>query len=302
MPAARPMSSSPRLSVVLAVDRASEALRATLRRWSAEDAAATEQLVVVLADAGDEALVRELAPRAEILCGPRNALIPELWGLGIAAAAAPWVALTIGDCVPDGAWRRRLGEVTETAPESVAGLGGPILPPVAGGGREWALYLLRYSAYLAVPSGPAVEIPGDNAVYRRSELERHWRDRSAGFWEVQLHDELRRAGRELRFDAGLRVRLVRTPPTLRAAATRFRHGLRFGATRSLSALRRLAAGFSAPVLVLVLLARVRRRVRTARPEWQSRLRLAMPWLVVFVVAWSLGETLGYLAPRAGRRA
>lgn len=292
------MGDAPELTVVLAARGITSVLRESVRRLAARSAGRPIELVIALGggDGNAGAELREIFPGAQIVAGPNGALTPHLWGLGIARARTPWVGLGIGDCSPAGDWLEVVDAQIAGHPEA-AGFGGPIAPPVGGGGRLWAIFYLRYSAYLESAAGAAEEIPGDNAVYRREDLERHWRDRADGFWEVLLHRELRAAGRGLRFVPELQMRLEAAPSLSTMARERLRHGRHFGATRPLAPPRRIAAALASPALLPLLLIRLARRQARLRPEWRGRWRLALPALLVLLAAWSCGEMLGYLAPR-----
>lgn len=282
------------LSIVVAARTWSAAAADCLRTLEAQRRGRGVEILMVLGAGAGEAAARTAAREAVILRGGPGMLVPDLWALGLARGRGRLAALTVAECVPASDWVETLLAAAAEYPEA-AGLGGPILPPLGGSGREWAAYLVRYSAYLGVAEGSAEEIPGDNAVYRGRDLERSWRARERGFWETLFHRELRRDGREIVFLPRLRVRLAFAPPTATFAALRFRHGRQFGSTRDLgSALRRLLAALAGPLLVPLLLLRIRRRLHAARPEWRGRFLLALPWLLVFLAAWSLGEASGYL--------
>jgi hypothetical protein len=108
----------------------------------------------------------------------------------------------------------------------------------AGGGLElapdtgvvdWAVFLLRYSAFLApLRAGRTDEIPGDNAAYRREALKRHQVSARTGFWEVEFHRKLRAEGGHL---VGVPGATVAFGPSLSVGSfflQRFRHGKQFG--------------------------------------------------------------------------
>ncbi len=235
-------------------------------------------------------------PRVRILATAPGLLVPELWGLGLQKAVGPIVALTTAQCLPAEGWLASLVQALRTWPEA-AGLGGPIEPPARGSAADWAAWFARYSAY-APPVSPGVvqEIPGDNAAYRTADLARFWTDRSAGFWETLVHREMRRAGRTLRMNPEARVRLapgVRPADFLRA---RFRHGRHFGATRPAQGRgERLWRLLLTPLLPALLSVRVGRRIVSQRRDLVPRYLMALPWLAVFFLAWSLGEAVGYLS-------
>ncbi len=285
------------LSIVVAAREPSSALEAGLRSLAAQAEGRQVQVLLAVPPPGSWAeRFRQVAPETEIVYGDRGLLVPHLWGYGIARATGRLVGLTIGRCVPASDWVATLSAAAAEHPNA-AGFGGPIAPPVGGSGRDWAAYFVRYSSYLGCKEGSTLEIPGDNSIYRRDDLERDWTDRRAGFWEVLFHRRLRERGRYLLFLPRLRVRLASSERAWSFARLRARHGHHFGSTRVLpSALWRPVAALAAPLLSPMLLARIWHRLARARPEWRLHFRQALPWMLLYLGAWSLGEATGYLLP------
>jgi hypothetical protein len=60
---------------------------------------------------------------------------------------------------------------------------------------------------------------------------------------------------------------------------------------------RIARIFAAPVLMPYLVLRIGRRVVNHRPDWLGHYLTAVPWLMFFMIGWSLGEISGYLNPQ-----
>src|SRR4029453_15040494 len=76
----------------------------------------------------------------------------------------------------------------------VAGVGGGFTLAPGTGPAGWALFFLRYSAFIEERwrDGPVGgEIAGDNALYRRADLEACAPFDREGFWEVEIHRQLR---------------------------------------------------------------------------------------------------------------
>ncbi len=256
--------------------------------------------VLVAGSLGDETrrVIERRFPRVHVLAAGPDLLVPELWELGLRWAAAPIVALTTAQCRPAADWLTSAAQALEDAPEASA-VGGPIEPPQGGSAADWAVYFARYAAYMPpVPDGPVAEIPGDNAVYRKKDLDLYWQEGSGGFWETLVHRRMRSAGRSLRMSPTMGVCLVpgqRPGPFVRA---RFRHGRHFAATRPGDPRwRRFLRLFLSPLLPGLLLARVGRRVVSHRPDWSPRYLAALPWLAIFFASWSLGEAAGYISGR-----
>jgi hypothetical protein len=263
---------------------------------------------VIAAVAGEDGPEADAARRAGVTCVVRatDALVPELWGAALEKGAAPVVVFTTATCVPGPRWLQSLLAALDANPQA-GGAGGPIDGPEGGAPSDWAAYFVRYSAYIPpMQPGEVIEIPGDNAAYRRADLARcasastpaSGKTRTArAFWETLVHAELRAIGRRLvvapqavvRFNAGTNAAAF-----LRA---RFRHGRHFGSTREgLGAVGRIARAAAGPALVPVLLARIFRRVAASQPRWRRHVLSSLPWLLAFLAAWSAGESLGYLRP------
>lgn len=290
--------SVPELSVVVAVTHAGETPHACLTQLLRQAEGRPVQIIVVEASTGGAVRdVSESPARITRLQASPQCLVPQLWSLGIEHASAPIVALTIGQCVPDAHWIDAVLHAAATHAEC-AGFGGPIDGPEHGRWRDWAVYFSRYSAFLPpLESGPAVELAGDNAAYRKSALQACG-SLAAGFWETLVHHRLRALGWTLWLAGDMRVRLGPCPSAWLFCRERYRHGRYFGSTRPGSSLAvRVARIATAPALAPFLIARIGARVARRRRDWLFRYVLALPWLAVFVACWSAGEVAGYLVPQ-----
>jgi hypothetical protein len=222
-------------------------------------------------------------------------LTPHRWTRGIRQARGEAVALTIADCQPAADWAAAALQALDERPRAAA-IGGVMELNPAGSPADWALFFLRYSAYLPpVRRGPIVEIAADNGVYRRAALERYPETWHPGFWEPTVHAAFRRAGMDIVLDPRLVVTHKHSLTVAAFSRQRFVHGRAFGAARfgaspvGQRALRVLAA----PAAAGVLLARVTARV-FAKRRHRLRLLASLPILGWFTVCWIAGETTGYL--------
>jgi hypothetical protein len=141
----------------------------------------------------------------------------------------------------------------------------------------------------------SVDLPGDNAAYRRDVLEhaRHlYRD---GFWEPDVHRFLHQRGAALWHAPELVVRQGRSAGARAFARQRLAHGRVYGAQRgnAMSATRNLAGVLGAPLVPPLQIARVIRETQRRR-RLRGRLIAALPLIVVFDFAWAAGEALGHL--------
>lgn len=290
-------AAQPDISVIIGAQNAQHTIVECIRQ--ALGTSAGPRAEVIVADGSTDRtadLVSQHFPGVVLIRGRSDQLVPHLWGLGIQQASAPLVAIINAQCIPADDW---LVSIARLAAEhaDIAGIGGPIEAPEHGSAIDWAVYFTRYSAYMPpVAVGPAAEIPGDNAVYRKAMLDRYWVDRDQGFWETLFHRQLHLAGERLYMSPDMRVRLGRAGEARQFAHARFRHGRHYGATRPASSLpMRIARVLAAPVLMPLLQARIGQRVMRQRRDLMRPYLLALPWSTAFLSAWSCGEVSGYLA-------
>ncbi len=290
------------VSVVLAVtgddDDVSRPLQA-LRVAAAGAGCATEVIVVSHVDVQHVITPAETGDfRVIVESAPAGALTPCLWAAGYRHASGRIIAFTTTQCVVPSSW---IEAIRAGLSGRDAGVGGPIGLAGDASATDWAVFHLRYSAFLSVPpnDGLAREIPGDNAAYLRALLARHESAVRDGFWEVELHHLLRAEGGTLRLLPGMAVVFAHAPTVWSIAGQRFEHGKQSGWWRVRSGARkRWQVVCAAPLVPLVLLTRIMRAVRgTGR-----KIRIgAVPALLILACAWAVGEAVGAVRRRAWSR-
>jgi hypothetical protein len=218
------------------------------------------------------------------------ALIPELWGQGIREAQADIVALSTAQFLPAPDWASAIRSAH--ARLDAEGIGGAIDPPWGRGAVAWAEYILRYHALFRLNREQRVaDFPGDNSTYKRQAIAEFAVD---GFWEHEVHRELRRQSRTLVWTPRIRVTHYTALGFKSFLRQRFVHGWRFGRTRMKQngELWRLVALLATPLLPLVFLAKIVRCVMQ-RVEHVLPFCLTLPVLLCFLLAWCLGESWAY---------
>lgn len=259
--------------------------------------AGAELLVVDNSTDGTGELVRRRFPDVRLVRSRPSALIPHLWEEGIRQSRGRIVAITTAHCVPREDWVDHI--LRAHAGEHVA-VGGAIENDRRAGPVDWAVYFCRYTPFmLPFAEGPVPEIPGDNASYRRTWLDRcdaTWRN---GFWEPDVHAELKKAGARLWLTPSIVVYHKRSFGLRGFVRQRFHHGMHFGGARArrLSLPKRLLYAALSPAIPVVLVVRIVKRV-AARRRHAGALLGSLPFLVLFLLAWTLGELIGYLRGRA----
>ena len=255
------------------------------------------QVIVVGAFSAPAEMARRF-PAVQWLTAAADALIPNLWSQGMAAARGEVVAITTGHFIPAPDWLAQMWAAHQRL--DAAGIGGAIDPPRGGTAGDWATYFLRYSVLFKLDREQQVDdLAGDNASYKRGAIAAHWESVREGFWEPEFHRRLLAAGERLAFVPAIRVTQSTSFGIRRFCAQRLSHGRHFGRDRMRGrpALFRFAGVVAAPLIPLVLLAKIVRRL-IAKPAYAGPFLRSLPVLVMFIVSWALGEVLGYLSAAA----
>lgn len=283
----------PTLSVVIASWPDLDGLPECLDALAPQQGEAAEVFVVSPACPTPE--LKERHPWVRWLAAPADRLIPHLWGQGMVQAVGDVMAITTAHFAPAADWLAALRQahVRLDAPA----IGGRIEPPRGGRLVDWATFFLRYSQYHGLDREQELgDLAGDNASYKRAALAAYPGELAEGFWELDLHRRLRAAGQRLMFVPAVRVTQRTSFGFRRFLAQRLHHGRQFGRSRfaGRSGLLRVATAAAAPLIPLVFLARITGRVARGRRDYGPFLA-ALPILVCFLIAWSLGEAWGYLS-------
>ena len=286
------MSQAIMLSVIVGVQHAQKNLAEIVRAVAPALHPQVELLFChTAADPDVPALVGSQG-QIRLIAGPAGSLIPHLWRDGILVARGERVATTTAHCIPTEDWV----EALIAADLENAAYGGIIENDTNADAKARAIFLLRYSAFAPPESKHDVqELAADNALYRRSDLLRHKDLLQSGFWEPSFHSRFHADGIRLILDPTLRVIHRNRYSAREFIAQRFAHGQEFGLTRAhtQSFLRNLLLVLLAPCIIAVLINRIV-SVSRRKPELRKQLKGARIWLAVFTLAWTAGETSGYV--------
>lgn len=255
----------------------------------------------VLADRRNDEIsevIRRDYPEVHLIDCPPKTSLSELRTIALERAVGEIVAVTEDHCVPAEDWLDAIAIAFREAPEGTAAVGGCVENGVTDRALDWATFLCEYGTYLTpVPEGRVQALPGMNVAYRRAVLTELERTRlTRGFWETTVHPELLRKGLILystnrivmyhskRFSFGLFAHQ-------RFLYSKYFAGIRFGREQYFW---RTAASVLSLLLPAVLLYRIAKQVWT-KGRFKTQLISSLPTLAVFVVIWSLGEMVGYVA-------
>ncbi len=288
-------TAKPKLSIVLASQNACRSVSECLGEIESQcQGNATIEIIVVdnSIDGTTDVIARNF-PMVQLVRASRDKLIPELWGIGINQSAGDYIAVTTTHFVPAKNW---LGETLKVHKNQYAGVGGAIENDDKAGLISWAVYFCRYSRYMLPFAVEDVEdFAADNASYKRDSLERVIPAMENGFWEVFVHQEMKKQKMSLLLTPNIVVYHLDSFTFRGFMRQRFWHGRQFGSTRSsnIPAFKRAMLGLLSPIIPFIYLYRITRRV-VIRKRNIDKYLLSLPVLFSFLVSWALGEFSGYL--------
>lgn len=249
----------------------------------------------LVCSASDPALLNGVphALNVHIISAISGTRIPLLWRDGIRKAKADKVALTTAQCIPSKRWIDQMLAFDLT--DKLVAVGGAIENVENDTPVGRAIYLLRYVNYTKVRKNVEVrDIAADNALYRRLDILEHNDLLEIGFWEPSFHKRFINDGLKLNFDNSLIVVHRNCYSVKQFMKQRYSHGIEFGMERAKSmtlAKRLMMIGLS-PLIPLIFLKKIMHKARQD-DQFEMRFNLDFFWLFVFILAWALGETIGY---------
>jgi hypothetical protein len=236
-----------------------------------------------------EAAAREF-PEARVIPVASGTPIPAMRARAIATAAAATVAVIEDHVRVPAGWAAR---VLALRAEGHRVVGGGVRNGATASLVDQAAFLCEYSAALALPEGPGEWLPGNNTAYDRALLRDLEPVLAGGRWEDGLHEAIRARGIPLWRASGLVAEHWKHYTAREYLSQRYLYSRSFAGLRlaGASTWQRAGHGVLAFGLPPVLLARILSRARRAGVPAVLLLR-ALPLLLLFVLAWALGETAG----------
>jgi hypothetical protein len=215
---------------------------------------------------------------------------------GIKFASGDVIALLEDYARPDPTWS---ANVVAAHRRPSAAIGGAIENGIDRP-LNWAVYFCDFGKYQnPLPAGRTPYASDINTSYKRAALEAIRPVWSDSYREPVVHGALIDRGEEVVLDPDIVIHHHRPDLGLSfALKERFIWGRSYAVTRSMiigDAKRYLYALLSLGLPVL-LLARIGRTARRRGRHFGDFVR-AVPFLVPLLASWSLGETIGYLAPQ-----
>jgi hypothetical protein len=244
---------------------------------------------------GVEAVARR-HPRARVFANAGQRTPLELASAALRAARADVVLLTEDHCLPRPDWVRRMLEARK--PDRAA-VGGRVEIREGASAVDWAFYFVDFFRYAGpVRAGPSPSLTVCNVAYERARLEAIRPLWEARFHETAVNEALRARFGPLWLEPRSEVAMRREVAFRDAVAERYAFGRLFGCTRleHWPPARRWLAAALAPGLPVLLLGRMAAKALRSAGLARAVARALLP-LLAMVLAWSLGEWLGYLTAR-----
>lgn len=269
----------------------------TLAALRAQDCAFSFEVIVVDRVGDDITAAIESGPGGVRLLRCHRAMtMPAMRTKALHAAAGRVVAITEDHCLPCPGWLRSFAATFQRHP-GVTAVGGPVANGLAETRFDWATYLCEYASFAPpLADGRRAALPGMNIAYLRSALLSVPASAlTSGFWETTVHPAMLAAGAVFAVSSEAWVShckrfSLRWFLTQRFAYSRYYAGIRFAPGRVPT---RLTAALLCPLLPILLALRLATVVRH-KPEIRAPAMHALPWLMLFHLAWAAGECAGYL--------
>jgi GT2 family glycosyltransferase len=239
----------------------------------------------------DESWLGDRFPGVLVVSCPATADVPRIRGAGLRMATAEWVFLTEDNCLADPDW---LPAMMAALNPDAGVIGGSMGNARTARIIDWGAFFAEYGFFgpETIPGEPVL-VTGANVAYRGDLVEGIAALALAGDWEDVIHGRLSARG----------VALARAPRAVVRQQLHYRLGSfmrdRFEHGRDYATVRRdgwgfalrLLHGVAAPALPLLLAARIWRATgrHSSRSFWR-----ALPATLVFLLAWGVGESFGYL--------
>lgn len=287
----------PALSVVIVAYHGVAPLRRLMDALASQTIRERLELVFVTAGNG------RLRPDAgDLACFARWRIVeldavaptPRARAAGAGAAGAPLVVFAEDHCFPAAGWAEAL-VLAHQGPWAAVGPAIGVANPQRY--SAWANALLQYGPWMQPAAGREVDdLPGHNSSYKRDLLAAYGDDLVPLLTaETMLHRDLRRRGHRLWLDPAARADHVFVTRPGPFVVENYHVGRQFAAsrTRAWRRAQRLAFAAATPLIPLVRLGRILRRIREL--GWTGRLLPGvLPWLALGLTVSAAGELMGTL--------
>lgn len=298
----------PALSVIVAASDSLQAVARTVGSLRVQDAIDRAEIIV----AADRGRIRPtttdpMMAGVHWVAGEPGSGAPRLRRLGLDQARGSVVVFTEDSCLFDPDWISCWIQAFDD--RRVAGATGPVEPAMGSALVDWAVFFCEYASFLPPTqphqAGPPSRLAGNNFAVRVAGADNRLAALArAEIQENEVHRELRQDGATIVEAATALARHVRRYTWCEAIGDRFRFGFEFGRLRAQWHAKPLnaVAFLAAPAILMVQFGRLAATI-VARRRHHRRFLTSLPITLGLLMAWSMGEALGWTwGPARPRRA
>lgn len=230
-------------------------------------------------------------PNVSWLSVSNHTTVPQMRTCGILQSQGEVIALLEDDCVVADGWCL---EILKAHTGNQPVIGGAVSPGDYRRFLDWAVYFCEYARFMAPFSGEKEALPGNNVTYKRASLPSLMEGQ--GFYEVFFHSEWLHSGGKLIADPALSVKNINQWSLRHITHFPFHHGRAFAGMRagSYPIWRKILYSLLSIGLPVVKAARLAGEVANRR-RYLVEFLFAIPWTMIFLTSWSVGELIGYTA-------
>ena len=236
----------------------------------------------------------ERFPAVTFIKFPPKTSLSKLLGAGIARANGEIIAITDSSCVVANDWISSILQAHETNKSPV--IGGSVEMSGNRSLTDWAAYFCDYAEFMPPASRAVVSVvPGNNLSIKREVFKRGTKLAQPEFWKTLWCQRLQSEGIELFSEPQISVVWRKHYKLIPLLVRRFHQGRCFAGMRFAEANfpKRLFYAVGSAFLPFMFV------VRTAAPVFRrkrffAKFLVTLPIIILAVVFWSFGETIGFL--------
>jgi glycosyltransferase involved in cell wall biosynthesis len=258
-----------------------------------------EVIVVDSSSDGMATLIEKRFPNVRLYQFPERKFCGDARNVGLSVAKGEIIAFIDADCRATQNWVEQILQAHQSSHLAIGGA-------IANGNPEstigWAAYFCEFSQWMpGFPSRNMADIAGANMSYKRRAFEEYGHFIEGTYSsDTEFHWRLEKDGRVLQFVPSILVYHHNIDQLGRFLRHEFEHGRYFARVRvksqDFSEWRRLFYGTFSFLIPGWLLLKIGLRNLHNRIYFHPLLR-TWPLLVLGLIAWSLGECVGYIVKR-----
>lgn len=286
----------PALSVIVAASDSLQAVARTIRSLRVQDAIDRAELIVAADGTQITPTANDLMAGVRWVAADPGSGVPRLRRLGLDQARGSVIVFTEDSCLFDPDWISRWIQAFDD--RKVAGATGPVEPAMGNAAVDWAVFFCEYTSFLPAQShqaGPPSRLAGNNFAVRVTDNKTGLAALArAEIQENDVHRELSQRGAAIVEATAALARHVRRYTWREAVGDRFRFGLEFGRLRAQWHSKPLnaVAFLAAPAILTAQFGRLTATI-IAQRRYRRRFLTSLPMILGLLIAWSIGEALGW---------